>query len=262
MHTTVKGHAPKAAGTLVAAGMAGLLVHAAPSALILPTFWRRQPKTLGAWCRWRAPETAAVALTFDDGPDKNTPRTLDVLEALGWRATFFVLGEQLQAYPGIAKEILARGHEIGTHGFAHRHHLLSTPAAIGRDLDRAVATHEDLFGARPRFFRAPYGQVTLSSLLAARRLGLENVLWSAWGKEWAAHDTAAVLDRLEPGLGPGAIVLLHDTDVSCPAGTGDRTREILPALAARARARGLWVGTLGELLEGERPARVGSGEAA
>lgn len=261
MQTAARGHVPKAAGTLVAAGAAALLVHAAPSALILPTFWRRPPRAIGAWCRWRAPEAAAVAVTFDDGPDEHTPRTLDVLEELGWRATFFVLGEQLEAHPGIAKEILARGHEVGTHGFAHRHHLLSSPAAIERDLDRAVATHEALLGARPRFFRAPYGQLTLSSLLAARRLGLESVLWSAWGKEWSEHDVAAVLDRLERGLAPGAIVLLHDTDVSCPLGTGDRTREILPALAARLRTRGLWAGTLGELVEAQ-PGRFEPGEAA
>jgi peptidoglycan/xylan/chitin deacetylase (PgdA/CDA1 family) len=239
--------------------MAGLLVHAAPSALILPTMWRRQPRSLGAWCRWRGPSEDSVAVTFDDGPDVDTLRTLDLLDEIGWRATFFVLGAQLQAHPGVAKEILARGHEMGTHGFAHRHHLLSTPTSVVRDLDRAVAAHRDLLGETPRYFRPPYGQLTLTSLIAARRLGLETVLWSAWGKEWAETDPAAVVHRLEADLRPGAIVLLHDTDVSCPPGTGDRTRALLRPFAALVHGRGLRTRTLGELLGADDRERADQG---
>lgn len=247
---------------LVALGAAGLLAHAAPSALILPTMWRRQPERLGAWCRWRLRQDHAIALTFDDGPDVETLQTLDLLDDLGWRATFFVLGSQLQAHPRIAREILARGHEVGTHGFVHRHHLLSRPATISRDLDRAVTAHRELLGAPPRFFRAPYGQLTLPTLRAARRLGLENVLWSAWGKEWAEPEDLAVLRRLEAGLRPGAIVLLHDTDVSCRPGTGNRTRALLGPLAARVRERGLDVRALGELLTSARTPHPVRSEAA
>jgi peptidoglycan/xylan/chitin deacetylase (PgdA/CDA1 family) len=244
--------ADTAARIVVASGLAGLLLHALPSACILPALARRQPEALGPWCRWRGPHRASVAITFDDGPDVDTLRTLDLLDEIRWRATFFVLGSQLQAHPGIAKEILARGHEVATHGFAHRHHLLSTPTSIVSDLDRAVAAQRDVLGHAPRFFRPPYGQLTLASVLAARRLGLQTVLWSAWGKEWSETDPAAVIRRLEPGLRPGAILLLHDTDVSCPPGTGDLTRALLRPLAARLRGLGLRARTVGELLDGDR----------
>jgi peptidoglycan/xylan/chitin deacetylase (PgdA/CDA1 family) len=201
-----------------------------------------------------------VALTFDDGPDADTLRTLDLLDQLDLRATFFVLGGQLQSHPGIAKEIVARGHEVGTHGYAHRHHLLSTPGVVRRDMDRAIALHREVLETTPRYFRPPYGQLALSSVLAARRHGLETVLWSAWGKEWSEADPSAVLRRLDRSVHPGAIVLLHDNDVSCPSGTGDRTRRVLPLLAAHVHSRGLRAATLSELLDA--PAKARRGEKA
>jgi peptidoglycan/xylan/chitin deacetylase (PgdA/CDA1 family) len=237
------------------------LAHCLPSALILPALARWQPEKLGPWCRWRTSSHDAVALTFDDGPDVDTLRTLDLLEELDLRATFFVLGSQLVKHPGVGKEIITRGHELGTHGFRHRHHLLSTPGTTERDLSQAIAVHRELIGAPPRYFRPPFGQLALPSVLAAQRRGLETVLWSSWGKEWVETEPAAILRRLSPGLTPGAIVLLHDNDVACPAGTGARTRVLLQPIAAALRARGLRSATLGELGTVDRRARP-NGETA
>src|SRR4051794_5128407 len=61
-----------------------------------------------------------IALTFDDGPDPaSTPRFLDVLDALGVRATFFVLGESVMRHPALVRETTRRGHELGVHGWTH-----------------------------------------------------------------------------------------------------------------------------------------------
>lgn len=231
------------------------IAEALPSVLILPALARRQPARLrlgSVVCHWRGSAGApAVALSFDDGPDETTPRTLDVLDDLGLRATFFLLGSQLEAYPEIGRDIVSRGHEVGTHGYTHRHHLLTSPLTIARDLERSVATHRSVLDEPPRFFRPPYGQLSLASLLAARRHALETVLWSASGREWATDSEAAALERLSVGLGPGGVVLLHDNDVSCPRGTGDLTRSLLAPLAARLESAG-WRGvSVGELLEGD-----------
>ncbi|MHB8330033.1 MAG: polysaccharide deacetylase family protein, partial [Acidimicrobiales bacterium] len=115
------------------AGAAGLsaLAHYLPSVCVLgqwsPVPIRALPR---GWCRWRGPGDArAVALTFDDGPSpQDTPRTLDLLDELGMRATFFVLGTQAQAHPDLVAEIRRRGHTVGSHGHRHEHHLLRTPA--------------------------------------------------------------------------------------------------------------------------------------
>ena len=248
------------------ASIGAALAEALPSVLILPALSNHPPEGFGTVCRWRGPShAAAAAVTFDDGPDIDTRRTLDVLDDFGLRATFFLLGAQIAAHPDVAREIAFRGHEVGTHGFLHRHHLLSSPREIGRDLDRAIATHRDVLGASPRFFRPPYGQLTLASLLAVRPHRLETVLWSASAKEWATDTAEAALTRLVPGLGPGAIVLLHDNDVSCPRGTGELTRSLLGPLATRLQAQGLRGVSIGEMLDeaqaGSR-SRSGSGGRA
>jgi peptidoglycan/xylan/chitin deacetylase (PgdA/CDA1 family) len=242
-------------------GLAGGTASAAltyflPSVLVLPTFWKHPPKSL-PWnlCRWRVDtRRAEVALTFDDGPAFDTERTLQALDDLGLQATFFVLGEQMRAFPDVAQEIVARGHELASHGFAHRHHLWSSPRAIRTDLELAVQAHRDVLGRVPRFYRPTYGQLCAATLVEARRQGMEVVLWSRWGKEFAESEPAPVLRRLEPGLVAGAIVLLHDNDVSCRSGTGDLTRRVLRPLAESLDEKGLAAVTLGRLLRPAGPA--------
>lgn len=193
-------------------------------------------------------------MSFDDGPDPaQTPQLLDLLAELSLRAHFFLLGASLAAAPEIGRAIAAGGHGIGTHGHAHVHHLVRDPRLAGADLDRALGAFADAGLAPPRFHRPPYGQCSAATLLAARRRGLQTVLWSAWGREFADTDEDRILARLAPRLVPGAIVLLHDADTAAPAGTAARTRRLLPRLAKLLAARGLTTCTLDSLLGAEAP---------
>src|SRR5581483_10995404 len=108
------------------------------------------------WCRWSGPAGApAVALTFDDGPSPaSTPRTLDLLDELGMRATFFVLGELAEAHADLVAEIRRRGHTVGSHGYRHEHHLLRGPGWIRKDTAAAV-TAVAATGVPPRWYRPP-----------------------------------------------------------------------------------------------------------
>src|SRR3954467_10673730 len=84
---------------------------------------------------------SGVALTFDDGPDpEGTPLVLDALDAAGVRATFFVVGEQLMRHHAIAREALARGHELELHGFEHVRHESMPGRSARDDLARALGT--------------------------------------------------------------------------------------------------------------------------
>jgi len=76
---------------------------------------------------------------------------------------------------------------------------------------------------------------------------MEVVLWSKWGKEFAEAECARVLRRLEPGLVPGAVLLLHDNDVSCRPGTAELTRKTLRPLRTTLEERGLAAVTLDHL---------------
>lgn len=189
-----------------------------------------------------------VALSFDDGPDPRcTPRFLELLDARGVRATFFMLGPMVAAAPALAADIAAAGHEIGVHGWDHRYAVLRGPRALYDDLGRARDAIADATGAMPRRYRPPYGVLSSGALAAARRLGLTPVLWSSWGREWTPGATpASVYQTVARHLGGGATVLLHDSDCTSPAGSADAALGALPMLLDECAARGLSVGTLAE----------------
>lgn len=207
-----------------------VLAQVAPAAT-----WLDQPTT------WLLPRLKGVgrpdhvALTFDDGPDpQSTPRFLDALDRAGWTATFFLLGCQARRAPEVVDQILARGHEIGLHGDRHRSHLRSSPRTVAADLHDGFRTLERLTGTPPRWFRPPYGELSLGSVLAAGRLGLHPVLWTAWGRDWRAGETgASVAARVCRTVEPGGTILLHDSDVTSTPGSWRATLAALPLIAQR-----------------------------
>jgi peptidoglycan-N-acetylglucosamine deacetylase len=187
-----------------------------------------------------------VALTFDDGPDPMaTPRILDALESIGWRATFFCLGSQARRSPGLVRELVDRGHEVGVHGDAHTSHLRRPSTWTVPDVQRARDTINDLTGVAPRWFRPPYGAVAASTLVAANRSQLHLVLWTSWGIDWKPDATGAtVAANVQRTLLPGATVLLHDSDILSAPGSWRATLAALPILAAAWSEAGLTVGPL------------------
>lgn len=204
-------------------------------------------------CTWSGPSNRrAVALTFDDGPSpENTPRTLEILDALSMRATFFLLGSLAEKHSGLVSQILAGGHSIGAHGHVHEHHLLRSPGWIKRDLAMSVKALGEAAGASPRWYRPTYGQLTTQTVVEARRHHMETVLWSSWGREWAESEPEKVLARVDRKLGPGAIVLLHDNEINSPPGTAALTHATLDLLARRLEELDLETVTLDELLSGQ-----------
>ena len=225
-----------------ASALAGL-AHVAPGAVA----WR-------SMCCRLAPGLSGVgsqdhvALTFDDGPDPcSTPAFLDELDRLGWQATFFVLGSQVARSGGLTAEVLARGHEIGVHGYEHTSHLRRSAWWVTDDLRRGIDALVAATGRPPVWFRPPYGALAGSSLIAARRTGLRTVLWTCWGRDWEAAITpTAIAANVERARRPGATVLLHDSDVTSAPGSWRRSLGALPLLAERWQADGLAVGTLAD----------------
>ena len=202
----------------------------------------------GDLCRWRGPRGDGVALTFDDGPDpRTTPHVLDRLDQLSLSATFFCLGQQVVLHPELVSEIRHRGHQVETHGFCHAHHFVRTPRWVRADLSAAIDALGQV-GITPRWFRPPFGQTSGATMVEARRHGLRLVLWSAWGREWDEPDATGVARRVQGGLGPGAIVLLHDADGQSPPGSSQRATEALGPLADSLHRQGLTALSLDELV--------------
>jgi peptidoglycan/xylan/chitin deacetylase (PgdA/CDA1 family) len=220
----------------VATALGAGLVHAGPALTARGPLRRAMPRLSG---RGRP---GGVALTFDDGPDaEGTPEVLDALAGLGWTATFFLLGSQVDRYPGIARAIVAAGHEVGVHGHHHHNHLARSGRWVREDLRLACARITAATGARPRWFRPPYGVLSAGSLRAAAALDLTPVLWTAWGRDWDAIPADRVLRHLLRSLGDGGTVLLHDSDCTSRPGSWRSTVAVLPPLAEELDRRGLAV---------------------
>jgi peptidoglycan/xylan/chitin deacetylase (PgdA/CDA1 family) len=216
----------RAANLLLAAGVAWTAPALAP---VVPAV----ADVLGVPRRHGGP---GPLLTFDDGPHpQGTPAVLDRLAAAGRTAVFFLVGEQVRRDPGLAREVAARGHEIAVHGDRHRNLLRVTPRAFAGDLDRACATIAGATGVPPVRYRPPYGILSAATLPIVRAHHLDPLLWTHWGRDWSRRQTpAGVAGLVLDGLGPGDVVLLHDSDAYSDRGSWRTTAAaldlILPAL--------------------------------
>jgi len=190
---------------------------------------------------WLETSDPVVALTFDDGPHpEGTPAVLEALADAGARATFFLVGEQVERCRPLVGEIVAAGHEPAVHGYRHRNQMRLSPGELARDLRRAVATIEDAAGRAPRLYRPPYGAFTAGGIALVRRTSLQPLLWSKWGRDWRRDAAPEEIARLATrDLRAGDVVLLHDGDSYSPPGSHRRTAQALPAILAAAAERGL-----------------------
>ena len=226
---------------------AALLGAGAGAAWALPALAPVIPSLAQALGAPRRREGAAgIALTFDDGPHpEGTPAVLELLAAAGAEATFFLVGEQVRAFPELAERIAAEGHEVAVHGDRHRVMLRMAPAMIAADLDRAQATIGELTGQRPRFHRPPLGIYSYPGLRIARQQGLEPLLWSRWGRDWSAKSTAgSISEMVTNDLSAGDVLLLHDADWYSDAGCWRNTVAALPTILERVNSSGLQFQTL------------------
>lgn len=182
-----------------------------------------------------------VALTFDDGPHpQGTPAVLDALARADARATFFLVGEQVERHPALAAEIAAAGHAVALHGFRHRNLLRVAPRALAEDLDRAHDLIARASGQPPARYRPPYGIFSPAGLLIARRRGWDPLLWSRWGADWRRLTTPGrIARRLTGGVVGGDVLLLHDADHYSAPGSWRRTAAALPIVLDELGRRGL-----------------------
>jgi peptidoglycan/xylan/chitin deacetylase (PgdA/CDA1 family) len=231
------------AALLAKAAAVGFVAHALPS---VTTFGPGRNRLLPGLAALGDPNH--VALTFDDGPDPaSTPLFLDVLARRGVKATFFLLGSMAERAPGLVGEIRDAGHEVAVHGWHHRMLLLRGPRGTYDDLARARDYLGTLTGERPALFRPPYGVMTTSAHVAARRLGLRPTLWSSWGEDWSARATAdSVFREVTKDLNGGGTVLLHDSDCTASPLSWTTTLGALPRLLDHIEERGWAVGPLAE----------------
>ncbi|MBI2392724.1 MAG: polysaccharide deacetylase family protein [Deltaproteobacteria bacterium] len=180
----------------------------------------------------------SIALTFDDGPLDEIDAYLDALDRLAVRATFFLVGEECARRPSKVTEIVARGHEVAGHGFTHRPFPELSFGELRDELARTSALLPPSERARS-LVRPPRGAVSPRSLSACALLGYTTVLFSLDSDDCRTRSVDEVVAKVGRARA-GDIVLLHE-------GQG-WTLEALPRVVADARAAGLALVTVGEML--------------
>ncbi len=153
-----------------------------------------------------------VAMTFDDGPHpQNTPRLLDMLRARNIKATFYVIGGNVDRYPHIVRRIVAEGHEIGNHTYTHRKLTSLGDSEVSKEMRRTEDAIVRAAGVKPRTMRPPYG-----ALLTRQRNNIfsnfnyPTILWSVDPNDWKRPGASVVTSRILKGAHNGAIILAHD----------------------------------------------------
>ncbi|HEY8976520.1 MAG TPA: polysaccharide deacetylase family protein [Burkholderiaceae bacterium] len=162
---------------------------------------------------WRLPKPRrAIALTFDDGPHpEHTPAMLDVLARAGVRATFFVVGREVEKHPEVARRIVAEGHGIGGHSYDHTVMTTLDDAALVDDLAHCRRVIREATGLDTGLFRPPKGEVSLRSIRTACRAGYTLVHWTRTYSDYRQDGVDALTRRIdaEPPIA-GDVLLFHD----------------------------------------------------
>jgi peptidoglycan-N-acetylglucosamine deacetylase len=175
-------------------------------------------------------ERPLVALTYDDGPSPaNTAELLEILEAAGARATFFVVGSRLEQNRELGLRIAAGGHELANHSYSHRNL---------RDVAKGEASAEIALAMRaiaqvadpPLLYRPPFGKQPKDEARICSELGLRSVLWSIDSGDTMPFSTGRIVREVVRRVRPGDIVLMHDGGDRRQR-TLDATRRILGDLA-------------------------------
>ncbi|AVK82525.1 1,4-beta-xylanase [Lysinibacillus sp. B2A1] len=227
----------------IASGAAGAPIVKLPLSLINPllasdfqiameTIKPTKPPTTGD------STTKRIALTFDDGPHpKVTEQILDTLDKYHAKATFFMLGGRVQYYPDIAKDVLARGHEIGNHTWNHpvltklsQEQVLKQYTSTSAELEKAI-NHD------ATVFRPPYG-ATNDAING--QIPIPVVLWTIDTLDWKHRNAQQLLPYVKNNLHNNAIVLMHDIHQS--------TADGLDAVLAYLQGQGYEFVTVSEIL--------------
>lgn len=169
-----------------------------------------------------------IALTFDDGPNpRYTVPILDVLDEHNAKATFFLLGQNVDLFPEAASEIVRRGHAVGSHTYNHTRLVRLNRDAVAREIRDGQESIYRATGVRPCLFRPPHGALDLTSFVTVRLMGFRPVLWSVSSQDWLGGTADEIAQHILDGTSPGSIILLHDgyRDLA-DAQASDRSRTV------------------------------------
>lgn len=172
-----------------------------------------------------------------------TPALLDALAELDVKATFFLVGKQVEAHPDIVRRMVREGHEIGNHTYSHRYLPLARSKSVLAELAATDRVLETVTGTVPSLARPPYGGRSPRNVQAFKRAGKQLVTWDVNSNDWKGAGPEEVARRVVARTRPGSIVLLHEAREG-----GEVTIEAVRMIVPQLRARGFELATVSGLL--------------
>lgn len=153
-------------------------------------------------------EDKIVALTFDDGPTKNTDAILSLLDDYQVKATFFLIGKDIEEQPEEARKIAAAGHQIGNHTYSHKRMVLKSPAFIKHEIEKTDDLIADIGYTKSIVVRPPYGKKLIGFPYYLNKHQRETITWNLEPDTFFTQADEKVR-YVKENIQPGSIILMH-----------------------------------------------------
>jgi peptidoglycan-N-acetylglucosamine deacetylase len=201
-------------------------------------------------------EGMSIAITFDDGPNAElTPKLLDMLKERGIKATFFVVGKNVEEYPGIVARMATEGHEVANHSWSHPALTKLGVESFRKQIENTNEAIAKATGKRPVLMRPPYGATSVSlNKRLNEQFGLKVILWSVDPLDWKYRNSNRVYNAIIQNTRPGSIILAHDIHATTVAA--------MPATLDALLAKGYKFATVSELIAMEIPPQLAKKDPA
>lgn len=190
-----------------------------------------------------------VALTFDDGPTvTGTDQILSILAAQNVKATFFVIGAELENNLDQARKIVAAGHELGNHTYSHDRMLLVTPSFVKQEIESTDQLIRDAGYQGEILFRPPYGKKLFALPYYLSKTGRKTITWDVEPESHPDIDASGdkIAEHVLSKTRPGSIIILH---VMYP--NRRESMKAVPKIVEGLKAQGYSFKTMSELLQGD-----------
>ena len=189
-------------------------------------------------------EQKLIALTLDDGPwnQRHAQHSIDQLDRLGIKVTYFLNGRGIKANMPLVKQMVRRGHQIGNHSYNHKKMYFMLPSTLEHKAGDTTRLIRESGYRGQILFRAPYGRKLYSLPMYLAKRGIVSATWSI-APEWPAHASPqALADTIVKQVKPGSIILLHPLNNS-----NEQSRQAIELFVPTLKRMGYQFVTLNQL---------------
>lgn len=177
--------------------------------------------------------TGAVRLTFDDGPCAHTGQVLSILRQYNVKATFYLVGRNVNSCPAQVADMVAAGHRVGNHSYTHSDLTTLSYSGVVNEIVNTQNAIRNASGVAPVNFRPPYGAINSTVRQVAGAQGVSVDLWSVDPQDWAQPGSGVIAGRVLSNARPGSVILMHVLY--------QQSVDALPSIITGLRARGLTI---------------------